>query len=478
MNVYIITFFILSSFMPFVAELETRRTTMQTRISLLIALIILLASPRAAQCQQSATSNGETLTLEQAIELALQNNRQIKSSTIEVEKLDFRIAAARTHRLPEFKISALGSQLLSSLDFKFDRGVFGNYPGVGPIPATDTVISTARRPTFVVAGQINQPLSQLYRIGLNLKQLGVGRQIAEQHVRAQQQTIINSVKQIYYAILQTESALGATEEAIKLYRELDRVTGEYMVQQIALKSESLEVKTRLAKSEYEALTLSDQLASQKEQLNQLLGRDVHTEFRVSPVPASSNYEINLVAAREQALSQRPEIQEARLKIKQAEYDRRIKKSEYIPDVSLSFSYVSPQNVNFVPQEVTSIGLLVRWEPFDWGRRKHELAEKNRNIELAQQGLREAESFVLIEVNTRYRKLQQTRHLLAIGRLAEETAREQVRIATNRYAAQAALLKDVLNAQTSLAEANHQYQQATLAFWAAKADFEKAIGGDQ
>ena len=57
-------------------------------------------------------------------------------------------------------------------------------------------------------------------------------------------------------------------------RELDRVTGDYVAHQVALKSDSLEVKTRLAKAEYEALNLQNQLATQKEQLNNLLGRDV------------------------------------------------------------------------------------------------------------------------------------------------------------------------------------------------------------
>jgi outer membrane protein TolC len=49
---------------------------------------------------------------------------------------------------------------------------------------------------------------------------------------------------------------------------------------------------------------------------------------------------------------------------------------------------------------------------------------------------------------------------------------------NRYKQQAALLNDVLNAQAALAEADNQYQQALLAFWSARADFEKAVGGDQ
>src|SRR5262249_8192133 len=153
---------------------------------------------------------------------------------------------------------------------------------------------------------------------------------------------------------------------------------------------------------------------------------------------------------------RPEIQQARLKIKQEEYDRRIKKSEYIPDVSLSFNYASSLNINFVPRQMSSVGLLVSWEPFDWGRKKRQLKEKDRSIEQAQYSLRETESAVLIEVNTKFRKLQQSRQLLAIGQLAEETAREQLRVMSNRYTAQAALLKDVMQAQTTLSEANNQY----------------------
>ncbi len=46
---------------------------------------------------------------------------------------------------------------------------------------------------------------------------------------------------------------------------------------------------------------------------------------------------------------------------------------------------------------------------------------------------------------------------------------------NKYAQQAALLKDVLAAQASLGQANDQYRQAALAFWQARANFETAVG---
>lgn len=423
-------------------------------------------------------AQAETLTLEQAVALALGENRQVKSASIEVGKYSDKLAALRTRRLPEFKFYTLASQLLTPMSFTFEKGAFGTYPGIGPIPDKTTEISTPRRPTYYLSGQINQPLSQLYRINLNLKQAGVGQQIAEQQLRLQRQTIINNVRRGYYAILQTQSSLRASEEAIRLYQELDRVTGEYVVQQVALKSEGLEVRTRLEKAKYDALTLRDQMATQKEQFNQLLGRDVQTEFSVTPVPALSNDETDLQAARERALQQRPEIREAQLKVKYAEYDRKIKKSEYIPEIGLAFSYVSPMNTNFLPKNVASLGISVSWEPFDWGRKKREVSEKVRAIEQAELALREAENNVRAEVNAKYRKMQQSRQMLAVSRLSQESSIEKLRVVGNRYKLQASLLSDVLNAQTALAEADDQYQQALLAFWSARADFEKAVGGDQ
>jgi len=451
------------------------RKSTRTFLWVLACIACVVGRAPAAQGQEA---QAEVLTLEHAVALALGENRQVKSASIEVEKYSDKLAALRTRRLPEFKFTTLASQLLTPMSFTFEQGVFGSLPGIGPIPDRTTEISTPRRLTFYVTGQINQPLSQLYRINLGLKQLGVGREIAEQQLRLQRQTVINNVRRSYYAILQTQSSLRASEEAIRLYQELDRVTGEYVVQQVALKADGLEVRTRLEKAKYDALSLRDQLGTQKEQLNQLLGRDAQTEFSVSPVPALGGDETDLAAAREQALQRRPEIKEAQLKVKYAEYDRKIKKSELIPEIGLAFNYVSPLNTNFLPKNVAGLGVSVSWEPFDWGRKKREASEKARSIEQAALALREAENSVQAEVNAKYRKLQQARQMLVVNRMSQESSVEKLRVMGNRYKQQAALLNDVLNAQAALAEADNQYQQALLAFWSARADFEKAVGGDQ
>src|ERR1700730_2222823 len=221
------------------------------------------------------------------------------------------------------------------------------------------------------------------------------------------------------------------------------------------------------------------LSTLKEQLNQLRVRDIRSQFAVSPVPETSLMDTDLAASRRRALEQRPEIREARLQVKQAELDKRVKKSEYIPDVSLAITYASPLNFDtFVPKSFASAGVTVNWEVFDWGRKKHQLAEKQKTIEQASNALRDAESNVMIEVGARMRDLQQAGQALRVAKLKQETARENMRVSTNKYKLESVLFSDVLQTQATLADADYQYQQALMAFWTAKAGYEKAIGADK
>lgn len=445
------------------------------RFVILILTICLLGSGLEARAQSQAASDAEELTLQQAIAIALRDNRQVKNAQLAISKAGDELAATRTLRLPSMNLYALASQQLVKQDASVDNSSSSIITGVAPFFS----IGIPRKPTSIFAGQILQPLSQQYRIGLTIEQAGLARDVEGEKLRQTNQSTVNQVKQTYYGILQTQSALDSLLEAIRYYRELDRVVGDNVAQQVSLKADSLEVKTRLARAEYAALNLTNQLATAKEQLNNQLGRDVRTEFRLSAVPDVNGFDADLALARSRALEQRPEVREVRLKVKQAEVDRRIKKSEYIPDVSLGFTYMSFRNFDqVVPKNSASIGVVVKWEVFDWGRKKNQLAEKDRAIEQARNALHEAESLVLIEVGDKFRKLQQTRQALVVAQLNQETGRENIRVSTNKYKVKAVLLSDVLQTQATLADADYQYQQALLAYWTARADYEKAIGAEK
>jgi len=441
--------------------------------SRLVAVLCALLVPASAIAQPSAS--GDVLTLKAALQLALANNRQVQVALLNVEKADAQLEVSRLRRLPKFELEATASQLLTPVGFSFPRGAFGEFPGTGPIPADDTTVSVPLQPTFYLTSQVSQPLTQLFRINLGIRSAEASRDIERERARAQQLSIADQVKRTYFAILQTESALNALDESIALYRELDRTLQVRVLQQVALRSDSLDVQYQLAQAELSRTVRRNAIATQKEQLNQLLGRDIRTAFDVATVSEIALTDVDLEAAQARALASRPDVREAQLTLKQAELDRRLSRADRIPEVSLAVSYSSYFNMSVLPSNLATAGVKVTWEPFDWGRKNRELAVKTHTVQQARLSVRDAEDRAALELSSRFRTLAEKRAQLTVARAAQGTAREKLRVKTNQFEVQAVLLPDVLQQRASLADADDAYQQAILAFWVAKADFEKAIG---
>jgi outer membrane protein TolC len=72
-------------------------------------------------------------------------------------------------------------------------------------------------------------------------------------------------------------------------------------------------------------------------------------------------------------------------------------------------------------------------------------------------------------------MQQGWSKLHAARLTQRAAVENLRVNKNQYAVQAVLLKSVFQAQSTLAQANSDYDHALADYWSAKAEFEHALG---
>src|SRR5262245_60253183 len=105
----------------------------------------MLLVPASAWGFGDQSSPEEALTLEQAVALALENNRLVKNAGLEVSKQEDSLTIARTRRLPIFDAKVFGSILLQPLDFTFKQGDFGTFPSGGPNPSTDVRVTTPRQ---------------------------------------------------------------------------------------------------------------------------------------------------------------------------------------------------------------------------------------------------------------------------------------------------------------------------------------------
>ena len=446
---------------------------MHVRLSTMSCVLV------AALCQfqfAMAQSNGATvLTLDEALLLARSKNRDLKQFGLDVGKQREALGEAKTHLYPRFDTSVLAAQLLAPLDFTIRKGQFGTFSGTGPIPGSDTDLHTPARPIAIASVTATQPLTQLIRIHLSVADQRLKVDAAQLSFDQREQRLTDDVRQSYYQVLQSQIQYESQQSMVKYLEELLQLTDRRVDQQAALKADRLSVKAELAKATYQLTMIEDTLADSKEALNHLLGRSVQTEFAVEPVPATFPEQEDLSAARATALEHRPEVKLVANRVRQAELSTKSEKSHYIPDIAIQASYFSPANINFLPQNIGSVGALLTWQPWDWGEKRHKVRQAALAEQQAELTVEDTRERILLEVNSNFRHLREARAHLAVTEALRDAEAEKMRNQKDAYSQQSILLSDLLKQQSSLADAESQYRQAVLVYWSTRADFQRTLG---
>ena len=420
-------------------------------------------------------TSGEVLTLDRAIELARANNRDTRRAKFDIDRQREASAEAKTSYYPRFDAYLLGTQLLGPLNFTIGAGQLGTYPSTGPIPGSDIHLHTPARPIAIASITATQPITQIPRIRFSVAEQRLNEDLSRQTYSQRDQQLVSDVRRAYYSLLQSQSQAESQRATIQSLEELDHLTERRLQEKAALKADSLRVKAEEAKAKYQLMVIEDTHSDRKESLNRLLGRDLLVEFSVQPVSSALPEELDLQAARKLALAQRPEIRIASIKKNQANIETRIEKTRYLPDISVQVNYLTTAGISFLPQNVGAVGALLTWQPWDWGQKRHNIAQKVIAEHEAVLTEEDARDQVLLDVDSRFRKLREARVQLAVAESARDSEQERVRNQTDAYAQQAILLSALLQQQASLATTEDQYRQALLAFWTARAEFARALG---
>jgi outer membrane protein len=437
----------------------------------LLALVCLAIDAPAARAQ----TNPDLLTLDHAVELALTSNRTLRAAALDQQRQADDVAALRTRRFPALDVKVFEGSFLTPLEFTFKQGVFGTFPATGPIPFTDISVDSPRRLSTALFFTAVQPLTQLRKISRGESLLKLGGDLVDEKTRGQRQQLVGDVRRAYYGLQQTAAGLAALHDALAQLEELERVVAQYVDQQVALPEDQLAVRTERARTEYRVTLLRNLQATLTERINLLIGRELSTPFVVEPMAAPAIDQRSLDAAVASAKASRPALREAELNVRRAAADVDLHALDRLPDVSVALGVMQLANIDVLPQSVAAATLVLTWEPFDWGRRRHETEARNRTLEQARIGVSEAQALVELDVRSKGRAVAEAQAAIGVAQLGRDAAAERLRVATDRFKVEATLLKDVLEAQTGMAQATQLYQQALGTFWSARADFDQAVG---
>ena len=425
----------------------------------------------APVCAQDAPA---PFTVGQLTALALQNSRLVQAAELETQKSAEAAAATGAMRYPQFRLIGLGSRLMEPVDFKFAAGSLGSIGGA-PFPVTDTSVNAAGTEfTGLLIGTALLPLSQQYKISLALKARRLGTDIAAQKYRLARYQLVSSVEELAFGLLRARKALEASRIADEACADAVKDAEGYAAEHATLPAELLKAKAKQVRQQYETAKLEHAIAELTEQLNRLTGRplDAALELSLPQLPS-------IVAAgpdfSQDGVSRRADVAVAKFTAEQASYDARVKAAEYIPDLSLSASEVRLSNTQYLPDKIVSAGLYLNWDIFDWGKRSHELKEKNDAVGQARRALAETLDTAHTDLKAKYNRLTEARQFCLAAQFDAQAAADALRVAKDKYEERALLSRDYLGARAADALAQAEYINALGACYQAQTQFAIASG---
>ena len=169
-----------------------------------------------------------------------------------------------------------------------------------------------------------------------LKQERLNNQVAELDVATSENTIKESIAQIYIQILYAAESVRVNENTLQVsIAQRDRGQELLNAGSIA-KSDFAQLEAQVSTDRYQLVTAQATLQDYKLQLKQLLELDGENEMNVylsdenvlAPLPAKKDVYVS-------ALAIRPEIEASKLNVEASELGIDIAKSSYFPTISLS-----------------------------------------------------------------------------------------------------------------------------------------------
>src|SRR6202166_3065682 len=334
---------------------------------LLVAMAFFAYTATAEETGNSAPPR--RIKLQEAVQLALKHNHDIRIAGYAVEEKEQAKAVAKSSYFPSIRNDSSFMHATDTQLVEINAGSLGLADGTA-IPPVNQVLNQGGRSLTTSGTQITQPLTTL----LKIRQ---ANDVAQAEVRASREKaqltgndVALAVHQVYYRVLIAQAHRNATEARIRASQDLESERIEQVKFGSSLEQESIESRAQLLQAKQELLTTDLQLSDLKLKLDDLMGLPLTTVLDLDPVSAESQETCPLEACVTTATASHPEILEARAEVETAEAAVRLAKTDiWVPDVEAFGRYSYANNVPFLARNFGTFGVHLGYDLFDGGQKR-------------------------------------------------------------------------------------------------------------
>lgn len=394
------------------------------------------------------------LTLDNTVELALENNRIIKQSVYDTDSARWALS-----------------------EVKGKKGFSINWQTVAAAASGETYDLQNRDSTYQNVVEASIPLYTGGQLENNIKSKEIGVDISDLTLENTKQQIKYDTTKGYYNILQCRNLVGVNQETVdQLQAHLDTVNAKYAAGTVA-KSDVLRSQVELADAKQNLVNAENNYDLSISTLNNLIGLPIDTKINIQDELKYIKYDLSLAECMDLAMINRPDGVAAAKSIEQAKASVKAAQAGNLPQLSAYASYTidGDDAFNNDAVEKSEVGVKASWNLFDNNVTKAQVRQAEAALAKAQEKAQYVNEGIQLEVHQAYLNLLSAEKNIQTTSVAVNQASEDYTIAQVRYTAGVGTNIDVMDAAVALTTAKTNYVQALYDYNVSKAQLDKAMG---
>jgi len=416
----------------------------------------------------------ETLTLDQAIDMALRNNPGLKAADAQVEAAEAGVLRSASGFLPKVTVSETWSRTDSPL---MALGTKLNQEIVTPADFDPSVMNHPDAiSNYNTRLAVMQPVWNGGKEYVGRKQATLAKEASIQdRERARQETVFNVIKAYYGVLLAKEYYKVAVQSLETTVATVKLAEARYKAGAV-LQSDLLRATVQLAEVQEMATRSQNSVKLANAAINFAMGVPQGTEHEVSGALSTQDMKTGMDAMLEEAASKRPDLMSMELNRRNTEKSVTMARSDYLPSLNL-MGQMDWNSDKVAGDEAKSWAVMavLQWNLFDGlvtrSKVKEALATSSRMRSLEEQ----TRSAVQLQIRQAYYNLTASLDRIAATSSSVQEAEEGLRIVQKRYEVGMTTFVDVLGAENSLIRARTNVLQALYDNNIAQAELKLAVG---
>jgi len=425
----------------------------------------------------TALAQKKPLSLEEAITAGLEASPGLHAARMSVESMAAKSREIGAGRLPSLKLGAGYTRLSEVPPFEVNLPIFPN-----PI-----VVSQNYFNNFNLRLSLQQPLFTGFRLQAGVEAAQFLEKSAGQDFEKDRVEFIFGVKSAYWGLARAREFEKIIDENIRQIGEHLKDVRAFFEQGLLTKNEVLRVELELSNAEIMRIDARNAAEVALTALNSLIGWPLETDVELttsadsqaSRLPAAEDPEKE--SPIETALSNRPELKSADLRIKASEFTLKAARAGYYPQVFLSGNYyylrpnprILPALDNF--KGTWDLAISVSFDLWNWGQTKSQTEQAQAQLAQARDARKLLEDQAVLDAIQSRLGLARAREKVRVAGQAIAQAEENLRINREKFKQGVALNTDVMDAEVALLQAQMNRTQSTIDLVLAQAKLEKALG---